>query len=95
MILGMVQGTVVASAKADKIDGAKYLLVNKCDQHGNVKGDYHVALDQVGAGIGEMVIMSQGSPNRQTERTFDRPIDASIIGIVDVIDQFEEVTYKK
>lgn len=95
MILGMVQGTVVATNKADGIDAAKYLLVNKCDQFGKVKNDYYVALDQVGAGHGEMVMMAQGSPNRQTQRTFDRPIDASIIGIVDLIDQFEKVTYRK
>jgi ethanolamine utilization protein EutN len=95
MILGMVQGTVVASNKADGIVGAKYLIVNKCDQFGKVKNDYYVALDQVGAGHGEMVMMAQGSPNRQTERTIDHPIDASIIGIIDMIDQFEKVTYKK
>ena len=50
MILGMVQGTVVASSKADGIDGAKYLLVNKCDQFGKVKDDYYVALDWGGPG---------------------------------------------
>ena len=95
MILGMVTGTVVATQKADKIHGAKYLLVNKCDQFGKTKGDFYVALDQVGAGHGEMVLMAQGSPNRQTQRTFDRPIDASIIGIVDLIDQFGQIAYKK
>ncbi len=91
----MVVGTVVATRKADQISGAKYLLINKCNQRGELKGDYHVALDQVGAGHGEMVLMAGGSPNRQTERTFDRPIDASILGIVDLIDEFGEVTYKK
>jgi microcompartment protein CcmK/EutM len=91
----MVVGTVVAARKADQISGAKYLLINKCNQRGEMKGDYYVALDQVGAGYGEMVLMATGSPNRQTERTFDRPIDASILGIVDLIDEFGEVTYKK
>jgi len=91
----MVVGTVVATRKADNIGGAKYLLINKCNQRGEVKDDFYVALDQVGAGHGEMVLMATGSPNRQTERTFDRPIDASILGIVDLIDEFGEVTYKK
>ena len=95
MILGMVSGTVVATQKVDKIQGGKYLLVNKCDQFGKTKDDFYVALDQVGAGHGEMVLMAQGSPNRQTKRTFDRPIDASIIGIVDLIDQFGQVAYRK
>ena len=91
----MVVGTVVATQKADKIVGAKYLLVNRCDQRARTKDDFFVALDQVGAGHGEMVMMSKGSPNRQTQRTFDRPIDASIIGIVDMVAQSGEVTYKK
>ena len=95
MILGMVVGTVVATQKVDQVTGAKYLLVNLCDQHGEVKNDFLVALDQVGAGHGEMVMMAQGSPNRQTERTFDKPIDASILGIVDLIDQFGKTSYKK
>jgi microcompartment protein CcmK/EutM len=42
-----------------------------------------------------MVMMARGSPNRQTPRTFDRPIDASILGIIDEIAQFGEVAYKK
>ena len=95
MILGMVVGTVVTSKKADGIDGATYLLVERCDQGGSRRGDFHVALDQVGAGVGEMIFMSQGSPNRQTPRTFDKPIDASIIGIVDLIDECGKVVYHK
>lgn len=95
MILGMIVGTVVSTQKADNVDGTRYMLVQKCDQHGKTKNEYHVALDQVGAGTGEMVFMSQGSPNRQTERTFDKPIDASILGIIDLIDVSGEVVYQK
>ncbi len=95
MILAMVTGTVVTTQKADNVYGAKYLLVNRCDQFGKTKDDFYVALDQVGAGPGEMVMMAQGSPNRQTKRTFDKPIDASIIGIIDLIDQFGQVAYRK
>jgi|ETNmetMinimDraft_26_1059896.scaffolds.fasta_scaffold164420_2 ethanolamine utilization protein EutN len=95
MILGMVTGTVVATQKVDNVGGAKYLLVNKCDEHGTVKNDFYVALDQVGAGHGDMVMMAQGSPNRQTERTVDRPIDTSILGIIDLIGKGDTVAYKK
>lgn len=95
MILGMVVGTVVPSQKADGIEGATYLLVERCDQGGGGRGDYHVALDQIGAGVGEMIFMSQGSPNRQTPRTFDKPVDATIIGIVDLIDEYGKVVYDK
>ena len=95
MILGMVIGTVVCTQKADQIAGAKYLLIEQCDQSGQGKQKYHVALDQVGAGGGEMIFMSSGSPNRQTKRTFDRPIDASVLGIVDAIDQDGTIVYDK
>ncbi len=95
MILGMIVGTVVSTQKADNIDGARYMLVEKCDQHGSGLGEYHVALDQVGSGPGEMIFMSNGSPNRQTLRTFDKPIDASILGIVDLIDEHGQVAYRK
>ena len=95
MILGMIVGTVVSTQKADNVDGTRYMLVQKCDQHGKTKNEYHVALDQVGAGTGEMIFMSQGSPNRQTERTFDKPIDASILGIIDMIDESGKVVYAK
>ena len=95
MILGMIVGTVVSTQKADNVDGTRYMLVQKCDQHGKGLGEYHVALDQVGAGTGEMIFMSQGSPNRQTKRTFDKPIDASILGIIDLIDESGKVVYSK
>ena len=95
MILGMIVGTVVCTQRADNVDGARFMLVEKCDQHGKTLGEFHVALDQVGAGPGEMIFMSSGSPNRQTPRTFDKPIDASILGIIDMIDESGEVVYSK
>ena len=95
MILGMVVGTVVTSKKADGIEGATYLLVERCDQSGGRRGEFHVGLDQIGAGVGEMIFMSHGSPNRQTPRTFDKPVDATIIGIVDLIDECGKVVYDK
>ena len=95
MILGMVVGSVNTTVKADGIEGATYLLVEQCDQSGKGVGSFHVALDQIGAGTGEMIFMSNGSPNRQTPRTFDKPIDASILGIVDLIDEHGKVAYQK
>ncbi|MBT3199547.1 MAG: EutN/CcmL family microcompartment protein [Phycisphaerales bacterium] len=95
MILGKIVGTVVCTQRADNVEGARFMLVEKCDQHGTTTGEFHVALDQVGAGPGEVIFMSNGSPNRQTERTFDKPIDASILGIVDMIDESGKVVYSK
>jgi len=95
MILAIVIGTVISTRRDDGIPDATYLLVEKCDQHGARKGVYHVALDHVGAGRDELVLVSEGSPNRNTERTHNRPIDASILGIVDLIDEMDTVVYQK
>jgi microcompartment protein CcmK/EutM len=95
MILGVVVGTVVCTQRADNISGAKYLLVEQCDQHARRKGAFHVVLDHVGAGRDEIVLVTNGSPNRQTERTFDKPVDASIVAIVDLIDEYGTVSYRK
>jgi microcompartment protein CcmK/EutM len=95
MILGMIVGTIVSNTKADNIHGSTYLLVDKCDQQGNRKKDFLVALDMLGSGYGELVIVSQGSACRNTSFTEDRPIDAMIVGIVDLIDQNNRVTFKK
>lgn len=95
MELGIVVGTIVSSTKDDKIEGARYLLVDKCNQSGKKKGDYIVALDLIGAGRDEMVLLSTGSSARETEITTNKPIDAAIIGIVDLIDEQEKIVYKK
>lgn len=83
------------AGKGGELAGAKYLLIEKCDQHGKGKKQYQVALDQVGAGTGELIFMSQGSPNRNTDRTDDKPIDASVLGIIDVIEECGKTVYDK
>ena len=95
MILGTVVGTVVSSRRADGINAARYLLVEQCDQQGTCKHDFLVALDLIGANYGEIVLLCQGSPTRQTTITDNRPIDALIVGIVDLIDEKGTVVYKK
>jgi microcompartment protein CcmK/EutM len=95
MILGMVVGTVVSNKRADQIEAARYLLIDQCDQQGTGKKDFLVALDLIGAGYGEMVLLSQGSAARQTTITDNRPMDAVIVGIVDLIDESGKVVYKK
>jgi microcompartment protein CcmK/EutM len=95
MITARVCGTVVSSQRSDEISGAKFLLIQKCDASGKKEPEYMVALDSVGAGYGEMVLVSQGSACRQTVLTDEKPIDALIIGIVDLIDQENKVVYQK
>ena len=95
MILGKVVGTVVSSSKNDSLPGSRYLLIDKCNQHGVKKGDYLVALDLVGAGNDELVMISESSSARETETTYNKPVDAVIVGIVDLIDEDDKVIYKK
>jgi len=95
MILGKVVGTVVSTKKNVNIDGAKFLLIDICNQSGKKKGDFLVALDLVGAGYDEMVMVSQSTPARETALTQNKPIDAVIVGIVDLIDENEEEVYRK
>jgi len=92
MLLGRVAGTLVASRKEELLEGMKFLVVRQVDSSGEETGAYVVAVDAVGAGVGEMVMYASGSSARQTAVTKDRPCDAVIMAIVDTweIDGFEQ-----
>ena len=95
MIFAKTVGTVVSTARSDEIAGAKFLFVRECTYKGDLKDNYIIALDAVQAGPGEMVLIAQGSSCRQTENTFQKPVDALIVGIVDSIDERGNVVYRK
>jgi len=95
MIFGKVVGTVTSTKKSDTTEGTRYMLVQLCTHNEKTKDDYVVALDLVSAGPGELVIISQGSSARQTERTFEKPIDAVIVGIVDLVEEQDKIIYRK
>jgi microcompartment protein CcmK/EutM len=95
MVLGKVIGTVVASRKEATLEGLTLLLVAACDANGVVTGKPIVAADAVGAGIGEVVLYAAGSSARQTEVTNNRPVDATIMAIVDQVEMGGEQTYNK
>ncbi len=86
MVVAKVVGTVVASRKEEELSGLKLLLVKACDVDGKPTGQALVAVDAVGAGVGEVVLYAAGSSARQTKVTKDRPVDATIMAIVDTID---------
>jgi microcompartment protein CcmK/EutM len=95
MLLGRVVGTVVASRKEEELVGLKLLLVRAADAEGKAAGGYVVAIDAVGAGVGEVVLYASGSSARQTKVTKDRPVDATIMAIVDSIEHEGKTTYSK
>lgn len=95
MILGKVVGTVVSNTERVGIPGAAFLLIEKCSQNGSPGNDYVVALDLVGAGTDEMVMVSEGSTARETPLTAGRPLDALVVGIIDQIDENTKIVYQK
>jgi microcompartment protein CcmK/EutM len=84
--LGKVVGTLVATRKDEELEGLRFLVVKGCDFEGNPNGAAVVAADAVGAGLGEVVLYASGSSARQTHLTKDRPVDATIMAIVDLIE---------
>jgi microcompartment protein CcmK/EutM len=96
MILAKVVGTVVSSHKAKKIEGIKFLLLEKIDPLTmKGKGDFVVSMDSVGAGVGEVVFYVSGSSARYTSVTEGKPSDSAVIAIVDYIEKDGVYTYEK
>lgn len=95
MHLGRVAGTLVASRKEPLMEGMKFLVVRQIDVGNEDTAAYVVAVDAVGAGVGEVVLYAVGSSARQTELTRDRPADAVIMAIVDTWEVDGEVVYTK
>ena len=96
MIIAKVVGTVVSSHKAQKMDGIKFLLLEKIDPV-TLKGknDFVVAMDSVGAGPGEIVFYVSGSSARFTDITEGRPTDSAVIAIIDCIEKDGKYSYQK
>jgi ethanolamine utilization protein EutN len=83
MILARVVGTVVATRKDPRLEGKTLLLLKPVSPEGQDEAGYVVAVDTVGAGFREEVIVVSGSSARMAEGCKDRPVDTSIVGIVD------------
>ncbi|HSD63415.1 MAG TPA: EutN/CcmL family microcompartment protein [Ignavibacteriaceae bacterium] len=86
MFLGKVIGTVWSTRKDENLVGAKFLIVRQIDLNYKEKENFVVAVDSVGAGEGEVVLVATGSSSRQTEFTKNKPVDAVIMAIVDKLD---------
>ena len=95
MLLGKVVGTLVATRKDEKMEGLKFLVVRQITVDNAETANYVVAVDAVGAGVGEVVMYASGSSARQTKVTDQRPCDAVIMAIVDTWNVGNEVKYRK
>ncbi len=85
MILARVVGSVVATRKDPRLEGKKLLILRPVDPKGQEQPGYVVAVDTVGAGYREIVLAVSGSSARMAEGCQDRPVDTSIVAIVDRI----------
>ncbi len=95
MIFARVTGNVVCTLKDEKLVGTKLLLVQPVDLSDQAKGNPIVAIDVVGAGEGELVLLVQGSSARQTSRTESSPVDCAIFAIVDTVENGGKTVFKK
>jgi ethanolamine utilization protein EutN len=95
VILGRVIGRAVSSRKDEKLLGTKLLLVEEVDPLGSRSGDLAVVADHLGAGPGDVVLVSIGSAARFTAQTKERPVDALVVGIVDTIRVDGESSFSK
>lgn len=96
MLVGRVTGNVVSTNKCDSLRGAKLLIVQPVDLETlQMKDDYVICVDDVGAGEGDLVFCAYGSSARQSDTTKKVASDFSIYGIVDSIDMRDARTYDK
>ncbi|MEZ4272671.1 MAG: EutN/CcmL family microcompartment protein [Myxococcota bacterium] len=95
MLLARVIGTVVATRKEVELEGLKFLLLQTTDPTGKLKESFTVAVDAVGAGLGDLVMVASGSSARQTEVTKNRPVDATVMAIVDLVETRGDFSYRK
>ncbi len=96
MLLAKVVGNVWSTKKKDEISALRLLVIQPLGKNLKPDGNVLVAADEVGAGFGELVIVTQGSP---AMRAFNKekliPIDAAVVGIVDNLELDDDPGGKK
>lgn len=100
MILARVEGSIVATKKNPKMTGSKLLVVrpmvvdSPTAREFKPGGSTLVAVDALGAGEGELVLVVQGSSARLAAEDKDSPVDAVVVGIVDTVDLGKTILYR-
>jgi ethanolamine utilization protein EutN len=89
MQIASVVGTVVATKKHEALNGAKLLLVQPQTPEGDPRGPVLLAIDAVGAGVGELVlVVIEGKAAGDALGRRGAPVDAAIVGIIDRMNEF-------
>ncbi len=86
MIIARILGTVVSTQKDERLAGKKLLIVRPLNLDGTEGSGYTIAVDTVGAGFHERVLVVAGSSARLASGMKDTPVDAAIIGVIDTVD---------
>ncbi len=101
MMIAKVTGSLVATQMVESMVGHKLMLVELYRLEPNARdslvssGRALVAVDTVGAGLGEMVLITQGSSARLTPETKNLPVDTVIVGILDTVHMGQQCVYSK
>jgi carbon dioxide concentrating mechanism protein CcmL len=95
MQIARVLGTVTSTQKEPSLRGIKFLVLQLIDDDGQPLSGYEVAADNVGAGVGEWVLVSHGSAARQVPGSEQRPVDAAVIAIIDTVGLENQILYSK
>ena len=95
MRIARVVGSAVSTIKDASLTGRKLLVVRETTVAGDLAGPPFVAVDSVGAGEGELVLVAEGSAARNTEQTDSRPVDAVIMGILDSLEVDGAESFRK
>ncbi len=95
MRIAKVVGMAIATVKDRRLEGGKCLLVSVANSSGEEQGSPFVALDMVGAGEGELVMIAEGSSARVAAGDINRPVDAAIVAILNSLQHNGKITYTK
>ena len=83
MIVGKVVGSIVSTRKSEKLIGNKFMIIEPVQGMAGEQADKLVAIDIIGAGVGEYVLVALGSAARIGGGMENAPVDAAIVGIID------------
>ncbi len=95
MKIALVIGSTISTIKDENLNGRKLLIVRETDTSGKPNGAPFVAVDTVSAGAGDLVLVVEGSSARYTRITQNSPVDATIVGVIDSLEESGKVVFRK